>query len=102
MIIYIAGRMRGCPNYKERFDAAEADLKEKGYVVLNPAALPKGLAHTRYMPICLAMIDAADAVYMLDGWESSEGAKVEKMYAEYNEKKIMQETRFPNEEVRLY
>ena len=91
MIIYIAGRMRGCPNYEKRFKEAEEELKKQGHVVLNPAMLPKGLAHTRYMPICLSMIDAADAVYMLYGWEDSEGAKVEKLYAEYNEKLIAYE-----------
>ena len=102
MVIYIAGRMKGCLNYKKRFNKAEQELKKQGHVVLNPATLPKGLAHTRYMPICLSMIDAADAVYMLYGWENSEGAKVEKAYAEYNKKKIMRETRFSNREVRLY
>ena len=41
------------------------------------------------MPICMAMIDAADALCLLPGWEASQGAQRERQYAEYQGKRIM-------------
>ena len=78
-------------NYRERFDAAERAAKGFDWVVLNPATLPKGLPNEQYLPICLRMIDAADAVLLLDGWEQSKGATIEKMYAEYQGKRIIKQ-----------
>jgi hypothetical protein len=46
-------------------------------VALNPAMLPAGLEHAEYMDICLAMIRSADTIYLLHGWEQSEGAQAE-------------------------
>ena len=61
MIIYIAGKMRGLPDLgKAEFDAAAERLREEGHIVLNPAGLPVGMPIDRYMPICLAMVNAAD------------------------------------------
>ena len=33
------------------------------------------------MSLCYPMIDMCDAIYFLDGWEESEGAKIEFEYA---------------------
>jgi hypothetical protein len=76
--------------YKGIFADAQREL-EKDYTVINPALLPIGLESDKYMPICFAMIDAVDAIYMLKGWEQSEGACLEKAYAEYHKKKVMYE-----------
>jgi hypothetical protein len=35
------------------------------------------------------MIDAADAIFMMEGWEQSRGACLEKAYAEYQGKDVM-------------
>ena len=86
--IYIAGSMRNDPNYKTKFDAAESYLNWKGWTVLNPACLPKGLHPHSYMPICLAMVDAADAIVLLEGWQESHGARIEGEYAGYHGKMI--------------
>lgn len=92
MKIYISGAMASRPDtYKEIFDEAEAVFRKYGHIVLNPALLPKGLDHNKYMQICLAMIDAADMVFMLAGWEVSAGARLEKDYAEYQGKWVMYE-----------
>jgi hypothetical protein len=48
---------------------------------MNPAILPEGFPWESYMPICYAMIDACDAVYMLDNWRESVGARLEYDYA---------------------
>lgn len=87
MKIYIAGPITGHLNYRSKFKKAENELIKKGHTVLNPAYLPDGLKD--YMPICKAMIDQADALYMLEGYESSVGAKEELAYADECNKKVL-------------
>ncbi|MGL6025675.1 MAG: DUF4406 domain-containing protein [Vibrio sp.] len=78
MKIYVAGPMTGWPDFnKPAFNAKAAQLQNDGFTVLNPAILPDGLEHHEYMQICLPMVRVSDAVYMLDGWELSKGAKME-------------------------
>lgn len=92
MIVYIAGRMAGLPDWgKGHFQDAADRLRSRGDIVLNPAELPDGLSPESYMPICLAMLEAADAVYMLSGWESSAGAQIEHRYVVYQKKKVFYE-----------
>lgn len=92
MIVYIAGKMTGLINYgRHNFSAAETRLVSRGHIVLNPAVLPIGMPKERYMPICLSMIDAADAVYALDNWVDSPGARLEVDYAAYKGKTILYE-----------
>ena len=81
-IIYIAGPMRGYPDFNtSEFNKKEYVLRELGYLVLNPAILPKDLPSEKYMPICLAMLRECDGVLMLDGYLNSSGAMVEYSYA---------------------
>lgn len=89
--IYIAGRITGYENYKEHFNRVEAELLEKGNVVLNPAILPKGLTDEEYMRICIPMLNISDTIYMLKGWESSTGAKIEHSLAVQANKNIIYE-----------
>ena len=91
MIIYIAGKITGDPNYKEKFDIAATSLEAQGHIVLNPAELPEGMLPADYMRICFAMIDTADAIYLLKGWYSSSGASIERNYAMYIGKSILTE-----------
>lgn len=89
MKIYIAGKITGEPNYKEKFDIAAKSLEAQGHIVLNPAELPEGMLPADYMRICFAMIDTADAIYLLKGWYSSSGAFIERNYAMYTGKSIL-------------
>lgn len=92
MIVYIAGKMTGLPDKgRAAFEKAEQQLKEQGHIVLSPATLPDGMPEKAYMPICTAMLDAADAIYLLRSWVTSRGAIIEKLYAAYQGKEILYE-----------
>lgn len=84
MMVYIAGPMTGLPDHgRVAFSRAENKLTGLGYTVISPAWMSDGLPRKSYLPICMAMIDQCDAIVLLDGWEQSKGAGIEKGYAEY-------------------
>ena len=92
MIIYIAGRMTGLPDKgRALFKKAEDTIREAGHIPLNPALLPDNMPREKYMPICMAMLEAADAIFMLGNWEDSNGAALERIYAQYQGKVILME-----------
>lgn len=86
--IYIAGKITGDPDYKAKFDAAAEEYKKKGYTVLNPSWMPQGMRPSDYMRICIAMIDTADVVAFLPGYERSAGAQLELQYCFYVDKDV--------------
>lgn len=83
MIVYIAGPMTGIAGYnRPAFTSAAERIEAMGDTPINPGLLPANLPSDRYMPICVAMIEAADAVLLLDGWRASVGATAESLYAQ--------------------
>ena len=88
MKIFISGRITGDPYYKTKFNQAASFLEARGYIVLNPATLPQGMIKDEYMQIGLTMLECADSIYMLNDWQTSQGAKVEYEYAKYLGKAI--------------
>ena len=100
--IYIAGKMRNVKEFNfPAFDMAAEILREEGYIVFSPAERDRdnGFDPTPYdgtedlsalgFSLNHALADdtawiclEADAVYMLDGWEDSSGARAEKALAE--------------------
>lgn len=80
--IYIAGPMKGMPNF-DHFHKAEVELKKAGWVCFNPASLPHSESMTpqQYMDIDLAMLRHCGAIYMLNGWKESVGATLEYHFA---------------------
>lgn len=89
MIVYIAGKITGDPEYKQKFARAAAAWRAAGQTVINPASLPEGLRGKDYMRICTAMMEAADIIILLRDWQESKGARIEKLLAEYTEKAII-------------
>ena len=91
MKIYIAGKITGDPDYREKFNAAAEALAGEGHTVLNPATLPEGLSRAEYMQICFQMIFAADMVVFLEDFIESKGAMLEYSLCNY----IGKEMEFP-------
>lgn len=88
-IIYIAGPMTGIKDHnRPLFNRVAIELTEQGHSVLNPATLPDGLSQGQYMQICLTMVEVADELVMLPGWERSEGAYIEFLTAKKSGKTI--------------
>lgn len=84
--------MTGYENFnRESFHSVQHSLLLDGSVALNPANLPDGLTQGQYMDICFAMIRAADAIYLLKGYEESKGAMAELAYAEKLELEIIEQ-----------
>lgn len=79
--LYLAGPMTGLPCYnRPAFREAAAQLRGRGYTVLNPAdhTLPAGKdTWANYMRVGLAQVLTADGVALLPGWSQSPGAQLE-------------------------
>ena len=61
MKVYLAGKITGDPNYREKFAEAAKKLEERaGVTVISPAVTPEGLKKADYMRICFAMLESAD------------------------------------------
>lgn len=93
--VVLSGPMTGLPNYNfDAFDKAEVDLKKQGLLVFNPAHLGRAALKTygadvpkdspvykKLLAECKRHIEICDSLILLDGWESSSGAKSELEYA---------------------
>lgn len=93
--IYLSGSITGTTDYLDRFEKAEKELTEKGYVVINPAKvnamMPVETTYEEYMKMSMTMLDMCDYIYMLKGWQQSRGANREYGYALGTDKVIMME-----------
>lgn len=93
MKVYIAGPISGRPrDNREAFDGAEAYLEYRGHTPLSPFTI-EAYSHSGVCPPgprensghtapCHLRTDIVgmlmcDAIYMLKGWESSAGARLE-------------------------
>lgn len=97
MKVYVAGPMRGIPNYNlGAFDAARHRLTNAGHQVFCPALLVRAMPYgmqpaaecnraelTHVIQTDLACLYAADAIALLPGWQASKGATVELALAQF-------------------
>ena len=84
MKIYIAGKITGDKNYREKFEKVASSLREHGFSVMNPACLSedKEFCWDDYMAISSAMQKTCDATVLLPDWQDSKGARIELQTAE--------------------
>ena len=76
--IYISGRIKGYDGFLEHFAREQEVVEGLGYEVVNPCELGEmGFTYEQYMKVDLQELLTCDAIYMLDGWENSSGARIE-------------------------
>ena len=89
MKIYISGPITGDATYLESFKKAAKYLRHLGNEVVDPTTIdppPKPIGNFQsiwayYMREGIKRLMDCDRIYMLEGWEDSEGARLEQTIA---------------------
>ena len=58
--------------------------KQMGYTVMNPVEILKDLQELKQedrIKVCYRLVDIADIIFMVSGWQKSKGANAELSYA---------------------
>lgn len=99
MLVYIASRYTADTpeeinqNVIKATEAGKALLK-RGYCVIVPHSMTQAwdqgtdLTWEDFMRNCLTMLERCDAICLLEGWEQSHGANMEKTFAQAHDMPI--------------
>lgn len=81
--VYISGKITGIEEEaKEKFARAEKDMITEGLKPINPMHMAGyDLDYSKYMQIDLTLLETCSAIYMLENWKDSKGAKIERDFA---------------------
>lgn len=84
--VYISGKITGLEEkvYKNNFNSAELYLTGLGYDAVNPVSevtIPNGTWED-YMRRDIKLLCDCDYIYLIEGWEDSDGASLEKLIAD--------------------
>lgn len=83
--IYLSGPMSGLPEHNfPAFNAKAAELRAHGYDVVNPVDVnpDPGKSWTDCLRDDIAALTTCNAIWMLDGWQNSKGATLERHIAD--------------------
>ena len=83
--VYISGPITGVIEAEECFREAEQKIEAAGFIAINPCTLINGggkLTWEDYIDMDLAILKKCNCIYMLNGWQNSRGATIEKEFAE--------------------
>lgn len=100
MRCYISGAITGVKHADKLFARAEEKLELLGYEVVNPYKVGKHLKkvftiehkvpkYEDYMRCDIKLLIDCDAIYLLENWGTSKGARLEKKIAEVLKMQIM-------------
>lgn len=82
MKVYISGQISGVKGYQKNFAVASQEIIMRGHIPVNPAnVVHEGWSYKEYIDYDLILLSMCDAIYMLDGWQKSKGARLERQYA---------------------
>lgn len=83
--IYLAGAVsnRDIEHVRNKFATHEAELKQQGFSVINPVTLIEnmGLQNDSWeniMSVCLSVACHADEIHLMNCWQESKGAVLER------------------------
>ena len=86
MKVYISGAITNDPDYMEHFAAAELELMKMGHTAVNPAKYSSVIMngylenvgmefdHEEWLITVMVLLRKCDAIYLISGWDRSQGA----------------------------
>ena len=117
--LYVSGPMRGYPKFNfEKFDEVCAHIRSCGHIPLGPQEFDRlcgvdenllteadvtcSMAKAFIVRDIILLLHEAEGVVVLPGWESSSGARLEVLLAQYLKLPIMDERLVPiNLDIRI-